>query len=855
MWADLIQETKTLFSKIQQSMGVEEQGQSKKLMDSLKIDLPTLAHALPYEAVDDDLLFFNKRSMGFGLQLLPSIGADEAMVKSLAGMLKNKLPEGFDCSIMLFKHHRIANQIQHGLKPMFDKGGIYKELAELSMQFHQKASLQGYPNGRNIPARLGDYKLYMFFSCSKDLNKTNKLLELREEIESEIMVAGLHFVRLATGEFIRFVKALLHPNPYAGRFSNVYVDEDFPLSEALLTGNTLYEIDDNAVTAHLSDDEGGVAKAKIINCQIERLPEQFALWQTPDFFANLLRPEQGLPCSFLITLNVRGVSQEKMLAKAKTKTKSLKSNANVIQTFLNPNMLDEARDWNTVYEQSAKGNISLLPCFYNLTLFVDEQTEREALACAIGAYRYMGFELRQSRATQWIRYLASLPFMMSEGFFKDLQTLGLTRTLTHFNIANLMPVVADTKGSPQGLLLPTHRHQIAFLDTFDNKNLPITNYNFLTVGSSGAGKSMFQQAQILSGLAMGEMTYVIDLGESYKHLCELVGGTYIDVTNITLNPFTLFDFEGKTEIKGNAQEVADYIQIRDLLAIMASPHEPISDVQKSYLLDAAMEAWQGKGKKACMDDVLNALSRRIDSASDFDQRLQDLLILLSKYGTQGVYGKLFNGDTPFVNQSNFVVFEMGGFQNNPDLLMIVMFVMIVIIQGQFYQSPRHIKKRCIIDEAWRFLCEGSNPIAANFIEQGFRTARKHNGGFGVITQYLLDTDKTIQGQAIAASSDIKIIMRQGNFNDYLQKHPNRFNALQKEMITNFGDVQSAGFSNLMIEAGGHYSFHRYFADPFTRILFSSSGEEFSAIESRVSSGMSLMEAVKEVSLEFYGEGI
>jgi conjugal transfer ATP-binding protein TraC len=86
--------------------------------------------------------------------------------------------------------------------------------------------------------------------------------------------------------------------------------------------------------------------------------------------------------------------------------------------------------------------------------------------------------------------------------------------------------------------------------------------------------------------------------------------------------------------------------------------------------------------------------------------------------------------------------------------MIVMFVMIVIIQGQFYQSPRHIKKRCIIDEAWRFLCEGSNPIAANFIEQGFRTARKHNGGFGVITQYLLDTDKTIQGQAIAASSDI-----------------------------------------------------------------------------------------------------
>jgi conjugal transfer ATP-binding protein TraC len=98
-------------------------------------------------------------------------------------------------------------------------------------------------------------------------------------------------------------------------------------------------------------------------------------------------------------------------------------------------------------------------------------------------------------------------------------------------------------------------------------------------------------------------------------------------------------------------------------------------------------------------------------------------------------------------------------------------------------------------------------------------------------------------------------MRQGNFNDYLQAHPNRFNAMQQGLIANFGDVQSAGFSNLMIEAGGHYSFHRYFADPFTRILFSSNGQEFAAIESRVKAGMSLMDAVKEVALEFYGENL
>ena len=859
MWPDFMDKLKQASNRFSLLLGEDVNVQShikqqKMAKKTLQFDAPILSNILPYESIDDDLVFFNKNSIGFGLQLLPATGADETLVKSMAELIQNKLPQGVDCTVMLFKHNRIEKALEKGLEPLKSKAGIFAELADLSFSYHRKASLEGYPNHRNIAAKLCDYRVYMFFSSTLKTLTKQQLLDIRQNIESELNVSGFAFIQVHQQEFSRLLLALLHPNLLECDWPVVQQDFQASIAQNLSRGNSLYQINDMSLDVDLSDASGNPSKTKIISCHIDKWPHEIALWQTPDFFANLLRPEHGLPCSFLISFTIRGVSQEKMLTKAKTKAKSLNSNANAIQTFLNPGMKDEACDWNFVYEQTSKGNVSLLPCFYNLVLFADAHLEREVVAKAISAYRQFGFELRQSRATQWIRYLASLPFFMTEGFFSDFQTLGMIKTLTHYNIANLMPIVADTKGSPQGLLLPTHRHQLSFLDTFDNKNLPITNYNFLTVGSSGAGKSMFQQAQILSGLAMGEMTYVIDLGASYKHLCELVGGTYIDVSNITLNPFTLFDFEGKTELKSNAEEVADYIQIRDLLAIMASSHEPICDVQKSYLLDAAMDAWQQKGRDACIDDVLQALGHRLNHTQDnYDQRLNDLIILLKKYGTQGVYGKLFNGKTPFVNQSNFVVFEMGGFQSNPDLLMIVMFVMIVIIQGQFYQSPRHIKKRCIIDEAWRFLCEGSNPIAANFIEQGFRTARKHNGGFGVITQYLLDTDKTIQGQAIAASSYIKIIMRQGNFKDYLTAHPNRFNPMQQQMIQSFGDVQGSGFSNLMIEAGNSYSFHRYFADPFTRILFSSSGDEFSAIEKRVEAGMSLMDAVKEVSKLFYGE--
>ncbi len=859
MWADIVDTGRTWLHRFTHRLGEGGHMQPSSLKKerlaqaSINLDLPSIVSLLPYESVDEDLLFINKRSMGFGLHVMPAAGADEALVKSMAELIKNKLPVGVDCTVMLHKHHYVSSMIEHGFDPMMNQGGIYQQLAQMSEKYQLKAAIEGYPNGRNIAAKLSDYRVYLFFSQRLGADASLHLTNLRTNIESELNVAGLAHARLERNDFLVLMRTLLCPQLENMDWPEFHLDASSPLSHAIPSGNSLFSAHDLSVDCEGSDADGHPFKTRIINCHIEKWPDELALWQTPDLFANLLRPEHGIPCSFLISLTIRGVSQDKMIARAKSRAKSLNANANAIQLFLNPSARDEGQAWNFIHEESSRDNLSLLPTFYNLMLFTTPDKEREVVAKAIGSYRQLGFELQQSRATQWVRYLASLPFFMTEGFFKDFEALGLIKTMTHYNIANLMPIVADMKGSRSGLLLPTHRHQLFFLDTFDNKNLPITNFNFLTVGSSGAGKSMFQQAQILSGLAQGEITYVIDLGQSYKHLCELVGGTYIDVANITLNPFTLFDFDGKTEIKtgdGRLDEVADNIQIRDLLAIMASPHVPICDVQKSYLLDAATACWQEKGRASCMDDVLDALRARLATReSQDDARLNDLVILLKKYGRDGLYGHLFNGDTPFVNQSKLVVFEMGGFQNNPDLLTIVMFVMIVIIQGQFYQTDRRLKKRCIIDEAWRFLTEGSNPIAANFIEQGFRTARKHNGGFGVITQYLLDTEKTIQGQAIAASSDIKIIMRQGNFKDYVAAYPNRFNVFQQKMIESFGDVVGAGFSNLMIEAGNTYSFHRYFADPYTRLLFSSSGEEFGAIEAKMAAGISLSDAIHQVLQE------
>ena len=172
-----------------------------KAKEALKMDFPAFVSLLPYEAITEDLIFINKTSAGFALEVQPSAGADESLVKALADMIKNKIPVGVDCTVMLYKHHYLAEQLQNSYQPIIDGGGKSAELAKLSLEFHAKAILKGYPNERNIPAQLADYRSYFFFSKAQTNNFEQELHTLRSDIESELKVAGLHFKRMDKNSF------------------------------------------------------------------------------------------------------------------------------------------------------------------------------------------------------------------------------------------------------------------------------------------------------------------------------------------------------------------------------------------------------------------------------------------------------------------------------------------------------------------------------------------------------------------------------------------------------------------------------------------------------------------------------
>jgi conjugal transfer ATP-binding protein TraC len=843
-----------IFSKVAMALGEGDHlvGQSKARRvanESVRVSFAEIKTILPYET-ERDGIFFNRDTLGFGFEIAPKSGADEAVVTQLASFIKSKIPSGVVCEFKLFKHGFIGDELCHGFSPFIDKGGVYKTLAQKSFEYNKKAIHSGYKNNANISANLCDYKVYVFFSTKKKDNDFTVMSSLQNAVNSELKVIGFSERRLNKKALAELLQAIATPdlsNLFWPKVESEAIKDNETIANHCVKSGSLLSVNDDLIELNVPSESGNINKNIIINCKLQKYPKTFSLWQTPDLFSNLYKAENSIACPFMISFSICGVNQSKMRGLSKHKSYSLQKNNNAVQNFINPYLKEEVCEWSEVSEGLAKDEISLYQTCYNLMLFTDEQNKEKHVSQAADCYKAMGFELQIALCSQWLRYLINLPFMGLSGIWNDLKKLDEIKKLTSFNIANMLPIIADYKGSRGGMLMPTYRNQLSFIDTF-SRNLD--NYNYTILGTSGSGKSNLSQKIIVSGLARGEKVFVIDLGDSYKHLCQTLGGIYVDASTIALNPFTLFDFEGEVELDG--ERVKNYIQIRDLIALMASPNEPLKRIEKIFLLDAVLESWNKKGNKSCIDDVVISLKGML-AEHNHDNRLKDLIKLLTPYTKGGIYGHIFNGETPLFNKNDFVVFELGALEDDDDLLAIVMYVMIVIIQGQFYHSPREIYKRCHIDEAWRIVTENDNPFAAKFVNQGYRTARKYLAGFGMVAQGCSDTSKTSQGQAIVDSSSTNFILYQKGLTDYVNANPNKFNKQQQDLLRSFGSAKAQGYSSVMVQMGEGYTFHRSFVDPYSRVLFSTEGHEYEALEKLTNQGKTIEEATALVANHYYGD--
>lgn len=813
---------------------------------------PQVSSLLPYRYYDADSgLYVNKGSIGFMLEAQPLIGANEHIVQVLDDLVKSKLPRQVPLSFHLVSTKVIGQQIDDGISDFSWQGKRADHFNRITRAFYHCAARGQFNSPTNLPLTLRDFRLYISYCVkSKALDKSaiTELSHLLKVVRASLDSAKIATTQVDQSAFVNIISQMANHRPEQLYAANKTANPFDELNFQVIDRSTDLQVYPDHLLLTLDAPNGGKSRTRIMNFMLEENPDLFMLWQSGDNISNLLSPDLSVASPFVLTMTLEAEDQVQAQNEATRKFFDRDKKANSPYGKVFPSVGKEAREWGTLRERLNSNSSCLVRYYYNLTAFCADDDDA-ALLCEqqiLNTFKKNGMPLYSPVFMQMRNYLAMFPFCAGEGLWEDLKLSGATRRAESTQAVNLLPVVADNRLSPKGLLAPSYRNQLGFLDIFDT-TLGNTNYNMAVSGTSGAGKTGLVQPILRSVLDSGGLVWVFDMGDGYKSFCENMGGVYLDGRSLQFNPFANI-----TNINESGE------RIRDQLAVLASPNGKLDEIHEDLLLRAVLAAWGQKQKQARIDDVVAFLKKERDdpryaNSPSITSRIDEIIELLGKYCTTGIYGAYFNSDTPsLTDDARMVVLELGGLQDKPALLAAVMFSLIIYIEDKMYRTDRSLKKVCAIDEGWKLLNFKNEKVGA-FIETGYRTVRRHTGAFITISQNIKDFDADDASSAAKAAwgnSAFKVVLKQDTmeFKQYNQNRPNQFSELERQVISKFGDAKRQWFSSFMLRINDSSSFHRLFVDPLSRAMFSSNGKDFEFLQQRRAEGADIHDAVYELAL-------
>lgn len=393
-------------------------------------------------------------------------------------------------------------------------------------------------------------------------------------------------------------------------------------------------------------------------------------------------------------------------------------------------------------------------------------------------------------------YIGTLPGMAEE-------TKREQECLT-LHAADLLPVELPWQGlSSPAILLETPTRQMVAFSPFDAS---LGDANMLIMAKSGGGKTFMAQLLLLMLGRINAQVSILERGDSYRPLVELMGGRVIDVNldgNETLNPWDLptgNDVPSKEKIAflknltrhmigdapGTDSTLVDNVISEAIVRTYkrvalrySNPVPTFSDLRDE------MAMWQDEEK----------MQRAVDEA-------KLAAIKLRTWTDKGIYSRLFDRHTNIRTDNNWLFFNVEGLSSDAHLET-AMSMLIANAMSERASGRTGQPSVTVLDECWSLL---DSPVLAPEVVQLFRTARKRNSSVWGISQTLEDfvgtsSEPRPHGPGIVKNSHTKLIGQQPgdmsaletqlHLNDVALSAIKRFNAPQKgryaEMLLVIGE--------------------------------------------------------------------
>lgn len=846
--ADCFEDTTSPFSKLK---GLHEAPSMQDLSSFL--NKYPLSSILPYEAYDESSqIYFNRDSVGFVLDAMPATCLSLQDLKILNGIFS--------------QNHRPNTCIQVSMISDTNFGPTLEAWKDLKGNSTQNADFFNFMAQNRVrhlkkgrwnslfddqPFIVKDFKLVISYTLPLDDNENSLkedvefLKRMRSSTIGLLKSAKIPAKNMEVEDFINLLWGVL--NPLDGDHARVQYDKNNLINKQMVDSDS-----------HLLVGSSGCdlihkkTPYSIIPFHARQFPKEWGGYLNNDLIGSFSNNVLRIGCPFIATMTVQIPDQMSAKTKiAKNQIRATQMSDTPMAKFATQ-WIDRKKDWDFTAKRIENGD-KYLKAFYQIILISPQGKEDQSIQSLQSLYDSLGWSLSRGRFTSLHCLLGALPMGLEKDGHKVLHLMGHYRSRLSWTCVNIAPWIGEWKGTQTPLLqLIGRRGQLISFNHFDNKK---GNYNIACAATSGAGKSFLTQELIFSILGIGGRVFTIDAGGSYKDLCQSIGGTYIDfgVGRPNLNPFSKI-FSKKSyalieELSKNDPEYSNDDYINDfmpmlvkLISQMASPSVPLDELKLTVLEKAIFSAIKKYQDKTTITKIQEeCLKQKGENNKELREAI-DLANMLHSYTKDGMYGRYFEGENNIDLDNNFVVLELDALNSKGSLQSVVLLILMVQINQVMYLSGnKSQKKQVIIDEAWRLLGSGN---AGDFIEEGYRVARKHGGSYLTITQNINDYYKSETAEAALSNSDFNINLRQKP--DQLKKAESEGrisnDSGEVDILSSLETIHGL-YSELAITSPDGIAVARFCVDPIAEKIYSTSPDESQFLHDEQANGKSLLEAV------------
>jgi type IV secretory pathway VirB4 component len=374
------------------------------------------------------------------------------------------------------------------------------------------------------------------------------------------------------------------------------------------------------------------------------------------------------------------------------------------------------------------------------------------------------------------------------------------------NVADLVPVEmpwTGTRRSPLILFETPYRQLIPF-SMFDPD---LSDANGLLMAKSGGGKTLAAQQMLLMAARANPLISILERGDSYRPLVELMGGEMIEMSldsDQTINPWDL----PKGETKPSNDQISFLKNLTRHMLGENTPPDLDIDLLDSVLLEAIASTY-----KRCSAKTSNPIPLYGDLAAelahwqdrDRNQKINAMAQMASTklraWVDDGPYARLSDRPTTVKLDNAWLYFNVEKLKDDPRLERAMS---LLIAHTATYRASGLNGRPSIVllDECWALL---ESPILASVVVQLFRTARKRNASVWGISQtpedFVGTTDRPNEhGAGIVKNATTKIIGKQPGDMTALREHVH-LNETALNQIKTFAHPKKGHSAEFLIAIG------------------------------------------------------